>query len=116
MRALRNIAIIALLALAVAAVPGGGDAAEGVLAALSIAFLSVLAFAAYRAFRQNRLAYDTLSEGWRAAVAAAVGAIVLMVAGADELLESGIGLFVWIAVLGTAIFTLVRAWGEAQTY
>jgi hypothetical protein len=115
-RALRNIAIIALLALAVAAVPGGGDAAEGVLAALTLAFLSVLAFAGYRLFRENHFAYLSLTDGQRAAVAAAAGAIVLMIAGTDELLDSGGGLFLWLAVLGIAVFTLVRAWGQSRSY
>jgi hypothetical protein len=116
LRALRNIAIIALLALAVTAVPGGGNVAEGLITALVMAFLAAIAFAVYRVFRQNSFAYMALTDGWRAAVAAAVGAIVLMIAGADELLATGLGLVVWLAVLGGAVFTLVRAWGEAQSY
>jgi hypothetical protein len=39
-----------------------------------------------------------------------------MIAGTDELLATGLGLVLWLAVLGGAIFTLVRAWGEAQSY
>ena len=116
LRILRNIAIIALLALAVAAVPGGGNVADALITALVMAFLAAIAFAVYRVFRQNSFAYMSLSDGWRAAVLVAVGAIVLMIAGTDELLATGLGLLVWLAVLGAAVFTLVRAWTEAQSY
>jgi hypothetical protein len=116
MRVARNIAIIALLALVVAAVPGGGNAAEAVITTLTIAFLAVLALVGYQLYRQNQLSFLSLGDGQRAAVIAAVGAIVLMIAGADELLDSGAGLLVWIAVLGLAVFTLVRAWGQSQSY
>jgi hypothetical protein len=115
MRALRNIAIIALLALAVTVVPGGGDLAEALITALVMGFLAAISFAVYRIFRQSSFAYLSLSDGWRAAVIVAVGAIVLMISGTDELLATGLGLVLWLAVLGGAIFTLVRAWGEAQS-
>jgi Kef-type K+ transport system membrane component KefB len=115
LRVLRNIAIIALLALAIAVVPGGGDLAEALITALVMGFLAAIAFAVYRIFRQNSFAYMSLSDGWQATVIVAVGAIVLMIAGTDELLATGLGLAVWLAVLGGAIFTLVRAWGEAQS-
>jgi hypothetical protein len=115
-RAARNIAIIALLALIVAAVPGGGDAADAVIAALTICFLAVLGLAGYQAYRQNRLTYLGLDNRARGILVAAVGAIVLMIAGADELLDTGAGLLVWIGVLGLAVFAIVRVWTDAHTY
>ena len=116
MRVVRNIAIIAVLALIVAAVPGGGNAATAVVTALVLAFLSVIALAGYRIYRQNQFGYLSLSDRWRAAVVAAVGAIVLMIAAADELLGDGLGLMIWLGVIGISVFTLVRAWGESQSY
>ena len=116
MRAARNIAIIALLALGVAAVPGGGRAAEGLIAALMICFLAVIGLAAHRVYRENRLTYITLDERRRGVLVAAVGAIVLMIAGADELLDSGAGLLVWIGVLGLSVFAIVRVWAASHTY
>jgi hypothetical protein len=116
MRAVRNIAIIALLALVVAAVPGGGNAADGLIAALTICFLAVIGLAAFQIYRQNRLAYLGLDDRSRAVLLVAVGAIVLMVAGADELLDSGAGLLVWIGVLGLSVFAIVRVWTEAHSY
>jgi hypothetical protein len=116
MRALRNIAIIALLALAVAVVPGGGNAAEAVLTALTLCFLAVLAVAGYQVYRQNKLSYFSLTDRQRAVLVGAVGAIVLMIAGADELLDTGFGVLVWIAVLGLAVFSIFSVWAESQRY
>ena len=39
-----------------------------------------------------------------------------MIAGADELTESGGGLVVWLAILGASIFAIVRVWTESQRY
>jgi hypothetical protein len=107
-RAVRNIAIIALLALVVAAVPGGGNLADGILALLSLLFLALIGVTGYMLYRQNRLAYLTLDERARTVLLAALGAIVLMIAGTDELLGSGAGTLVWIGVLGLSIFAIVQ--------
>lgn len=114
MRALRNAAIIALLALVVAAVPGGGNLADGIIAVLMVAFLAVIGAAGFLLYRQNRLAYLTLDERRRGMLLAAIGAIVLMIAGADELLDSGAGTLVWIGVLGLAIFAIVSVVQSAR--
>ena len=115
MRAARNIAIIALLALVLAAAPGGGNLADGVLAALSVAFLVIIGAAGYLIYRQNRFAYMTLTDSQRAWLLGALGAIVLMIAGADELLDTGGGTLVWIGVLGLSIFAIIRVVGEARS-
>jgi len=113
-RAARNIAIIMLLALVVAAVPGGGNAADGIFAILTIAFLGILVAIGYLTYRQNRLAYLTLEDRQRMIILGALGAIVLMIAGADELLDSGAGLLVFVGVLGLAIFGIVRVVMDAR--
>ena len=116
MRALRNIAIIALLALGVAAVPGGGNAADAVLAALTLCFLAVIGWAGYQIYRQNKLSYLALTDRQRGILVAALGAIVLMIAGADELLDTGLGFLVWVGVLGLAGFSIFSVWSESQRY
>jgi hypothetical protein len=45
-----------------------------------------------------------------------VGVIVLMVAGADELLDDGLGTLIWIAAVAGAGFAIFRVWTEAHTY
>jgi hypothetical protein len=114
MRAVRNIAIIALLALVVDVVPGGGEAASGIVAALSIVFMALIGFAGWQLYRQYRLTYLGLTDRQRATLLGAIGAIVLMVAGADELTGTGAGLLVWLIVLGAAVFAIVKVWTEAQ--
>jgi signal transduction histidine kinase len=115
MRAARNIAIIALLALVVAVVPGGDNAARAILAALSLLFLALIGFAAWQLYRQNRFTYLQLEERQRLLLVGAIGAIVLMIAGADELTDSGGGLLLWLAVLGASIFAIFRVWTEARS-
>ena len=67
--------------------------------ALGIAFLALIGFAGWQLYRQNRLTYLQLDDRQRALLLGALGAIVLMIAGADELTETGLGLVVWLAVL-----------------
>lgn len=116
MRALRNIAIILLLALVVSEVPGGGNLADGLLAAITITFLVLIGALGYQLYRQNKFTYLGLSEGGRAVVVGALGAIVLMIAGTDELLETGLGLFVWLSVIGIAVYGLVRVYQDSRAY
>jgi peptidoglycan/LPS O-acetylase OafA/YrhL len=114
-RAARNIAIIAVLALIVAVVPGGDNAARAILAALSLLFLALIGFAGWQLYRQNRFTYLQLEERQRALLVGAIGAIVLMIAGADELTDTGGGLLLWLAVLGASIFAIFRVWTEARS-
>lgn len=115
MRAARNITIIALLALVVAAVPGGGNLAEGIVAVLTLAFLGILGAVGFLLYRQNQLDYLTLEDRPRMILLGALGAIVLMIAAADELLDTGAGLLVWVGILGLAIFGIARVVIDARS-
>ena len=44
----------------------------------------------------------------RAVLVASLGALVLMIAGADELTRTGAGLLVWLAIIGLSVFGIVR--------
>jgi hypothetical protein len=116
MRALRNIAIIALIAVPVAFLPGGGQAAQTVITALTMAFLATLVLFARELYRQNRLTIDTLPDGQRAVLFGALGVIVLMIAGADEMLGTGGGTVLWIGLLALSVLAIVRVWTEARSY
>ena len=116
MRVARNIAIILLLALIVSEVPGGGNVADGLLAAITITFLVLIGALAYQLYRQNKFTYLGLSDARRAIVVGALGAIVLMIAGTDELLETGLGLFIWFSVLGIAVYGLFRVYQDSRAY
>ena len=116
LRALRNIAIIAALAFVVAAVPGGGNAAEAVLTAISITFLAAIGYAGYQVYRSQKLTIFSLSDRQRWLLLGAVGLVVLMVAGADEMLDTGLGALLWIGLLASALIAIWRLWVESQTY
>ena len=116
MRAVRNIAIIALLALIVDLVPGGGNGADAIVAAVGILFLAMIAYTAYRFYLENRYAYLSLDQRHRATLVIAVGAIVLMVAAADELTRTGLGLIVWLGVLAASIWAMVLVYQDSRSY
>ena len=116
MRALRNIAIIALIAVPVAFVPGGGQAASAVVAFLVLCFLATLGVAGRTLYRENRLTIDTLADGPRLVLLGSIGVIVLMIAGADEMLATAGGTLLWIVLLAVAVIGIIRVWTEAHSY
>ena len=116
MKTARNVAIIAVLALGVAFIPGGGTAAETALAALTMGFLAAMAFFVYRLYRENQLTLYTLTDARRATLYGAFGVIALMIAGADELLDTGGGTVVWIGLIALSAFAIFRVWTDATSY
>ena len=116
MRAARDIAIILVLALGVAFLPGGGNAATTVLTALTMGFLAAIAWLLYTLGRQNRLTLATLSDGRRAILYGAFGLIALLIAGTDEMFNTGGGTLAWILLLGLSAAAIWRIWLEANTY
>ena len=115
MRALRNAAIIALLALAVTILPGGGNVADGLLLALSLVFSGALAMLAVRFWRENSLSRDAMTERQRGLIYGALGVIALMVAGTDELLDTGVGTVAWLAILVASVWLIFNTWREANS-
>jgi hypothetical protein len=116
MRTARNVAIIALLAVPIAFVPGGGEAADGILAALMLGFLAAIGALGFQLYRASRLTLSSLSESRLALLYGAVGVIALMIAGSDELTDTGVGTLAWIALLVGAGAAIFFVWREAHTY
>jgi hypothetical protein len=116
-RTARNIAILALIAAGVAFLPGGGNAAQAVIAAVMMAFLATLAVAARQVYRENRLTFDTLPDDQRAVLLGSLGVIVLMVAGADEMLGGGgLGAILWVTLMACAVLAIVGVWMRSHSY
>jgi hypothetical protein len=113
---LRNVAIIALAALAIAVLPGGGAAAETVLTALSMAFLAAIAFFVYRIYREQQMTMLTLSDGRRAILFGAVGAIALLIVGFEEFTSWAGGFAVWLVLMLGALLAIFLVWRETTTY
>lgn len=116
MRTLRNVAIVMLLAVVVAFVPAGGNAADTILTAITMGFLAAIAWSLYVLSRQQQLTLATLSDGRRAILYAALGLIALLIAGSDEMFDSGGGTLAWILLLGASVAAIWRVWTEANTY
>ncbi len=116
MIAVRNIAIIAVLALLLALLPAGGNVTDGILTALWLLFLGAIALLAARYWRQNSLARDALTDRQRGTIYGCLGALALMVAGTDELFDSGVGTVVWLLVVVVSVWLIVTTWREAQSY
>lgn len=116
MRVARNIAIILVLALGVAFVPGGGNAADTVLTALTMGFLAGIAWMLYTMSRQQQLTLATLGDSRRAVLYGALGLIALLIAGTDEMFDSGLGTLAWLLLLAGSVVAIWRVWLEANTY
>ena len=115
MQAARNIAIIAVLALGVAFLPRGGDIASAVFTAITMVFLAVITLAVYRASQSNRMALLALPDSRRFVLYSALGLIVLLVAGASQMFETGLGTLAWILLLGSAVVGIWLVWSEAKS-
>jgi len=114
MRTLRNVTILMLLALVVAFAPAGGNAADAILTAITMAFLAAIAWALFVLSRQQQLTLATLDDRRRAILYGALGLIVLLIAGQDEMFASGGGTLAWIVLLGGAVAAIWRVWSEAS--
>lgn len=112
----RNVAIVAAIALAVTLIPGGDNATDTVFTVLSMAFLATIGWFVYRLHRENQFTIDALSDRWRAVLYGALGMIALMIAGADELWDTGGGTLAWIALMALSVFGLVRVYQETTSY
>ena len=116
MIAVRNIAIVALLALALTVLPGGGNVATALITTLSLIFLVAIGLLVARAWHETSLTRDVMTERQRTIVYGALGALALMIAGLDELLDSGGGTVAWIAIVALSVYLLVTTWRDASSY
>lgn len=112
----RNVAIIALLALGVTALPGGGNVVEAILTALTITFLAAIGLLAARIWRETAMTRDLMEDRQRGIFYGALGALALMVAGLDEMFDSGAGTVAWLAIVGIAVYLAVTTWRQAASY
>lgn len=116
MIALRNAAIVAVLALGLTVLPAGGNIADGLLTLISLVFLGAIGMLAVRFWKSSSLTRDAMTDRQRGLIYAGLGVIALMIAGTDELLESGPGAFVWIALLAASGWLIFNTWRQANSY
>jgi hypothetical protein len=116
MAVLRNLGIILVLAAAVTFLPGGGDAAALVGGLLSTAILASLVLLAMRFYRERRMDIVGLGDRWRAIFYGAIGAVVLAMAARPQLVETGAGTLLWLAVVAGASYAVYRVWRHYREY
>lgn len=106
----RNVAIIAVAAAALTFLPGGSDVSAVVSRTLSLGFAAIVAWSGWWAYRRFAVDLDALPHGYRTLLYAALGAIVLVLAGSGRLTATTGGSLVFIALLGGAVIALVLVW------
>ena len=113
----RNFAIVMLVALALTAMPGGGQTLNVVMTALSIAFFSAIGLFGYRLYRENRFALDSLSERQRLVLYGAIGGAFLTFTSTPRLFDAGgLGVVVWLALLGLFSYGVMWVWMSSRRY
>ena len=113
---IRNIAIILALAAAVDFLPGGGNAAAAVLTALTMTFFAAIAWLLYRVYNEQQLTISGLSDGRKAGLFGAVGAIALLVVAYDDFRSWQGGIVLWIALMAVCLGAIFLIWRSETTY
>jgi hypothetical protein len=115
MRMAVNIAIVLLVALGFAVLPGGQSTLDVVLTLLTIVFFTVIALLGYRLFREHRFTIDSLEPVQRAVLYSSIGLAILTFTASPRLLE-GVGILVWLALLGLASYGVYWVFQRYRTY
>jgi len=115
LKVIRNVAIIALLALILTVLPAGDNITDGLLVALSLILLGAVALLVVRFWQQSSLTRDAMTDRQRGLVYGGLGAIALMVAGTDELFDTGAGTVAWLVIVGLSAWLVFNTWREANS-
>jgi hypothetical protein len=114
---LRNFAILILIALAVWRLPGGGTATATVNNVLGLIFAGGLAFFGYRMYMENRTSLFMLEDKVRALLYGSIGLIALaLIATARLWDEGGLGVLVWLGLIGAGAYGCVTVYRAAREY
>ena len=113
---LRNFAILIAIALAVWLLPGGGTATATINNVLGLIFAGGLVFFGYRMYMEHRTSLFMLEDRVRALLYGSVGLLALALIATQRLWdEGGLGVLVWLALIGAGAYgcvTVYRAWRE----
>jgi hypothetical protein len=114
---LRNAGIVLLLAVAVWQLPGGNTAADVVSNVLGIAFAAGLVFFAYRMYMENRSSLFVLEDKVRALLYGSIVLIALALVATRRLWdEGGLGVLVWLALIGAGAYGCVTVYRASREY
>ena len=114
---LRNIAIVLLLAVAVWQLPGGGTATNTISNVLGLLFAGGLVFLGYRMYMEHRTTLFILEDKVRALLyGSLVMAAVALIGTRRFFDEGGLGVLVWLALIGAAVYGCVTVFRAEREY
>jgi hypothetical protein len=114
---LRNFGILILIAVAVWRLPGGGTATSTVNNILGLLFAGGIVFFGYRLYMEHRTSLFTLEDRVRALLYGSLGLLALALVGTGRLLdEGGIGVLVWLALIGAGVYGCVTVYRASREY
>ena len=114
---IRNVAIILLLAAIVWGVPGGDTASATISNLLSVVLLAGLLFFAYRLYMEHRTTLFMLEDKVRALLYGSLVLIALALIASRRLWdEGGLGVLVWLALIGAGVYGCVTVYRASREY
>src|SRR5215204_2534130 len=114
---LRNFAILILLTVAVWQLPGGGTATVAINNILGLLFAGGLVFFGYRMYMEHRTSLFMLEDRVRALLYGSVGLLALALIATSRLFdEGGVGVLVWLALIGAGVYGCVTVYRAAREY
>ena len=114
---LRNFAILIVIAVAVWQLPGGGTATDTINNILGLIFAGGLVFLGYRMYMEHRSSLFMLEDKVRALLYGSLVMIALALIATRELWDSGgLGVLVWLALIGAGVYGCVTVWRTSREY
>ena len=114
---LRNFGILILLAVAVWQLPGGGTATVTINNILGLVFAGGIVFFGYRTYMEHRTTLFMLVDKVRALLYGSLGMAALALIGTRRFFdEGGLGVLVWLALIGAAVYGCVTVYRAAREY
>jgi len=114
---LRNFAILILIAVAVWQLPGGGTATATINNVLGLIFAGGLVFLGYRMYMEHRASLFILEDKVRALLYGSLVMIALALIATSRLWdEGGLGVLVWLALIGAGVYGCVTVWRVSREY
>jgi hypothetical protein len=114
---LRNFGIVILLAVAVWQLPGGGTATVTVNNVLGLLFAGGLVFFGYRTYMERRTTLFMLEDRARALLYGSIGLIALALVATRRLWDDGgLGVLLWLALIGAGVWGCVTVYRASREY
>ena len=114
---LRNVAIILAIAVAVWKLPGGGTAANTIGNVFSVFFIAGLFFLGYRVYMERRDVILGLEERQRGLLYGALALAAFALIATRRMWDAdGLGVVIWMAMLGAAAYAIYSVWRAYSSY